>query len=55
MTDSNRRPNAGSVLSLPLDEYRKLERMAGNDPTSSVWKTEALPLDDTRLKWIWRR
>ena len=23
--------------------------MAGNDPASSVWKTEALPLDDTRL------
>jgi hypothetical protein len=26
-----------------------LERVAGNDPASSVWKTEALPLDDTRL------
>ncbi len=28
---------------------RKMERVAGNDPASSVWKTEALPLDDTRL------
>jgi hypothetical protein len=27
----------------------KMERVAGNDPASSVWKTEALPLDDTRL------
>jgi hypothetical protein len=26
-----------------------MERVAGNDPASSVWKTEALPLDDTRL------
>ena len=25
-----------------------LERVAGIEPTSSVWKTEALPLDDTR-------
>ena len=27
-----------------------LERVAGNDPASSVWKTEALPLDDTRIQ-----
>ena len=33
-----------SILALPM------ERVAGNDPASSVWKTEALPLDDTRLK-----
>jgi hypothetical protein len=30
-------------------ELHRLERVAGNDPASSVWKTEALPLDDTRL------
>ena len=34
--------------------YRaKMERVAGNDPASSVWKTEALPLDDTRFSYCY--
>ena len=33
-----------------MSHARNMERVAGNDPASSVWKTEALPLDDTRLE-----
>ena len=49
-------PCKGSTTELrrlePDDGYDPspdVERVAGNDPASSVWKTEALPLDDTRL------
>ncbi len=35
----------GSVL------HRSLERVNGFEPSSSAWKAEALPLDDTRIVW----
>lgn len=30
-----------------------MERVIGIEPTSSAWKAEALPLDDTRLLFYW--
>ena len=48
--ESNHRIKALQASTLPLGYRRKtLERVVGNAPTSTVWKTVALLLDDTRM------
>ncbi len=40
--------DVGNVASLPLNDFR-MERVEVIETSSRVWKTRALPLDDTRM------